>query len=391
MKKAIAVVFLLLSLASFAQIPMSHYAEISVITCGPYQGEVYSAFGHSAIRIQDPLTGQDLAYNYGTFDFDAAFYLNFPRGNLLYKLGVYPYNRFRDFYISQNRYVHEQILNLSIEQKQKVFNYLYLNAQPENATYRYDYFYNNCATKVRDVFVELFRDRVKFDGSYVTTSHTIRDLTGLYLKQQPWGELGIDICLGLPMDKKLTLFEYMFLPDYIESGFDHAKIDGHPIVKEKISVYESQPETVPFSLFHPWIIFGLFLLITIAISFNDWRKKKLTKWFDVVLFSIVGVLGILLLLLWVATDHQAAAKNFNLLWAIPLHAIAAILILKKQYYSFLRKYFTAVGLISVATLLCWPFLPQQLNVFLVPLVVGLGVRAFVISNVLGNGETGQLN
>ena len=382
MKKVIVAVFLLLSSITSAQIPISDHAEISVITCGPYQGEVYSAFGHSAIRIHDPLTGQDLAYNYGTFDFDAAFYLNFPRGNLLYKLGVYPYNRFRDFYISQNRYVHEQVLNLSSTQKQKVFDYLSRNAQPENATYRYDYFYNNCATKVRDVFVELFHDSVKFDGSYVTTNYTIRDLTGLYLKQQPWGELGIDICLGLPMDKKLTPFEYMFLPDYIESGFDHAKIDGHPIVKAKISVYEARSETIPFSFFNPWIVFGLFLVVVIVISLNDWKKKRLTKWFDIVLFSIVGIIGILLLLLWVATDHQAAANNFNLLWAIPTHAVAVILLLKKQYNSFLKKYFIVAGIISAATLLCWSFLPQQLNVFLVPFVVGLGIRAFIISKEL---------
>ena len=134
-------------------------------------------------------------------------------------------------------------------------DYLYLYSQPQNATYRYDYFYNNCATKVRDVFVELFQEKLNFNGSYVTTSYTIRDLTDIYLVQQPWGDLGIDICLGLPMDKKLTPFEYMFLPDYIESGFEHATINGKPIVKEKIVAYEAKPETLSGSLFHPLCYF----------------------------------------------------------------------------------------------------------------------------------------
>lgn len=244
MKKGITIVFLLLSLVTSAQITLSESAEISVITCGPYQGEVYSAFGHSAIRVRDPLTGEDLAFNYGVFNFTPGFYLNFTRGNLLYKLGVYPYSLFRDAYISQNRYVHEQILNLNPNQKQQVRDYLYRNARPENAVYNYDYFYNNCATKVRDVFVELFGDSLKFNGSYVKTSYTIRDLTNIYLTKQPWGDLGIDICLGLPMDKKLSPFEYMFLPDFVESGFDHATLNGNPIVKEKIAVYEAKQKTL---------------------------------------------------------------------------------------------------------------------------------------------------
>lgn len=379
MRNGIIVVFLLLSWIAVAQNPGNGRAEVSVITCGPYQGEVYSAFGHSAIRVQNPLTGEDLAYNYGTFDFNAAFYINFPRGNLLYKLGVYPYDRFRDYYISQNRYVHEQVLNLDSEQKRKVIDYLYHFSQPEFATYRYDYFYNNCATKVRDVFVELFGENIRFDGSYINSHYTVRQLTDLYLEQQPWGDLGIDICLGLPMDVKLTPFQYMFLPDYLESGFDHAKLNGKPIVLEKKSVYEVRPEIVPFSLFHPWLVFGAFLLITIFISFNDLKKKKLTKWFDGILFSIVGLIGIVLLLLWIATDHQAAAKNLNLLWAIPFHIIAAILLIKERQNSLLVKYFTVSGIISVITILFWPFLPQQLNLFLIPLVIALVIRAFTIS------------
>jgi len=384
MKKAIFIALLLLSVRAQSQsLPLSAEAQISVITCGPTPNELYAAFGHSAIRVYDPDQEIDFAYNYGVFDFDQPnFYLNFARGYLYYKLGVYYYPHFRDYYISHNRYVHEQILDLTAEQKQKVFDYLEWNGKPENQTYRYDYFYNNCATKIRDVLAETLKDELKFDGSFIKTDYTIRDLTDLYLAPQPWGDLGIDICLGLPMDKKASPYEYMFLPDYIEHSFDNAAINSKPIVKQKVSVFESIPEGIPFNFFHPWIVFGSFLLITIALSYYDWRRKKLSRWFDITAFSSVGWIGVLLLLLWIATDHQAAARNFNLLWAFPLHAIAAIFLLRKKSGSSLAKYFLGTAILLATTLLFWPLLPQQLNVFLIPIVMALMIRAWLISNLL---------
>jgi hypothetical protein len=184
------------------------------------------------------------------------------------------------------------------------------------------------------------------------------------------------------MDKKASSYEYMFLPDYIEYSFDNASINSKPIVKQKVSVYEAIPEGIPFSFFHPWIVFGSFLLITIALSYYDWKRKKLSKWFDVVVFSVVGWVGVLLLLLWTATDHQAAAKNFNLLWAFPIHAIAGMVLLKKQSPSWLTNYFKGIAILLATTLFFWYILPQELNVFLIPIVIALMIRAWLISNLL---------
>lgn len=384
MKKVIFIALFLLSVRAQSQsLPLSEGAQISVITCGPTPAELYAAFGHSAIRVYDPDQQIDFAYNFGVFDFDQPnFYLNFARGYLYYKLGVYYYPHFRDYYISHNRYVHEQILDLTTEQKQKVFDYLEWNGKPENQTYRYDYFYNNCATKIRDVLAETLKDELKFDGSFVKTDYTIRDLTDLYLGPQPWGDLGIDICLGLPMDKKAAPYEYMFLPDYIEYSFDNATINSKPAVKQKVSVYEAIPKGIPFSFFHPWIVFGAFMLITVVLSYYDWKRKKLSRWFDVTVFSAVGWIGVLLLLLWTVTDHQAAATNFNLLWALPLHAIAAILLLKKQSPSWLITYFKGTAILLAATLLLWFILPQELNIFLIPITIALMIRVSLISKLL---------
>lgn len=381
MKKLLFVLLCFVTINTFAQkIQLSQQAEISVITCGPTQRELYSAFGHSAFRVHDPLNNMDDVYNYGIFDFDQPnFYLNFARGYLYYKLAAYDYPRFRDQYIYYNRYVHEQVLNLSSEQKQKMFEYLQWNAKPENEFYRYDYFYNNCATKLRDIVASNFGDSVKFDGSYITTDYTIRDLTDIYLEHQPWGDLGIDICLGLPMDKVATPYEYMFLPDYIESGFDHATINHNgamvPLVKTKNITYEARPQDISSSPIHPWVVFIGFAVIAIALSVFDLRRKKLSAWFDVILFGVTGVLGLLLLFLWLATDHAAAARNMNLLWALPTNVVAAVAFIRNP--KWLEKYFLVVAIISALLLVTWIVLPQELNRFLIPFVVAILARALV--------------
>jgi hypothetical protein len=375
-------ILLLLPFALTAQdITLSDEAEISVVTCGPSQRELYTAFGHSAFRVNDPSNRIDLAYNYGTFNFHQPnFYLNFARGYLYYKLGV---EDFRDFvypYIYFNRSVRLQVLDLTQEQKQKLFNYLQTNALPENQDYLYDYFYNNCATKIRDVVVEaLGRDVVTFDGSYVKTDYTIRELTDLYLQKQPWGDLGIDICLGLPMDKKATPYEYMFLPDYIESGFDHASIRNgdnvKPIVKDRQVIYKDRAMDPDKAIPHPLYFFSALALITIALSFFDLKRKKISIWFDVIIFGVCGAVGFLLFFLWFFTSHKAAQGNLNILWAFPLHLVAAFAFIKNPRW--LRQYFLFALVLSTGLLLSWFVLPQLMHYTLIPLVLCLALRSCV--------------
>lgn len=377
--KQLATLFLFVSSVCFGQIQLSESAQISVLTLGPSQDALYTAFGHSAFRVYDPMSGIDAAFNYGEFDYNRPhFYLNFARGHNVYRLGVADYKRFEEAYIYYNRSIHEQVLNLRPQEKQKIFDFLRWNARPENQEYLYDYFYDNCATKIPEVIVKVLGDSVKFDGSYITTHYTIRELTDLYLDYQPWGDLGIDVCLGLPTDKKATPYEYMFLPDFVESGFDHAFIKHsgawEPLVERSQVTYKAQPEKHPFNFFHPFIVFSAFLLLTALICYRDLRRQKLTTIFDAILFSVVGLLGVVLVLLWTSTNHQAAAKNFNLFWALPTHLIAAIAFIRQP--AWLKKYFLAVLILTIVLLLSWPFLPQKMNYSLIPLVVAIGVRAF---------------
>jgi hypothetical protein len=296
----------------------------------------------------------------------------------MYMLGVMRYPDFEYSYMSDNRYIHEQVLNLRPAEKQKLFEFLQWNARPENREYLYDYFYDNCATKIPEVMLKVFGDSVVFDGSYIDTEYSFRDLTDIYLEQQPWGDLGIDIGLGLPTDKIATPYEYMFLPDYVESGFAHASIvrngEREPLVEKTNIIYESYPEEDASSLITPTIVFTSFLIVSLLVTYWDLKRKKISIYFDRVLFSILGILGICLLLLWTATSHQAAAKNFNLLWALPTHLIAVIALGRQSRW--LQKYFLIVTVITILLLLTWPVLPQELNYSLIPLVIAIGVRAF---------------
>ena len=377
--KRITALLLLIAPLCLGQVQLSEEAEISVLTLGPWQGEVFTAFGHSAFRVHDAVNRIDAAYNYGVFDFDRPnFYLNFARGNNLYMLGVMRYPHFEYAYMSDNRYIHEQLLNLRPDQKQKLFDFLQWNARPENREYLYDYFYDNCATKIPEVVLTVFGDSVTFNGSYITTDYSFRELTDLYLQDQPWGDLGIDIGLGLPTDKIATPYEYMFLPDYVESGFEHATIlqDGGsaPLVKETRIIYEAFPEDHPSDFFHPLTVFMIFLLIALVVSYRDLKRRRISMVFDGVLFCVLGFLGILLLLLWTATNHQAAEKNFNLLWALPTHLVVVFAFFRQP--KWLKTYFLMVSGLCIILLITWPVLPQKLHYSLIPLVVAIGVRSF---------------
>lgn len=369
--------------SAFSQTKLSSRAEIHILTCGPYQGELYSAFGHSAIRVVDPLQDLDILFNYGVFDFNQPnFYLNFARGFLHYKLGVTYYSYFKDAYISENRYIHEQVLNLSESQKQEYFNFLQWNAQPEHQYYYYDYFYDNCATRVRDGLKETFGDSLQFDGSYIKTDYTIRDLVHQYLQQQPWGELGIDICLGLPMDVKATPQMYMFLPDYIEKGFDHATIKRGekivPLVNETRITNEAHPQPDASSAITPVMVFSAVFIFGLLLSWQEYRKKITYRWFDILLFTITGLLGWLLFLLWVATDHHAAARNFNLLWAVPLYVPGVFLLLRQNIPRWTRMFFATAAVLALITLVFWPWWPQDLHNSLIPFVMLLALRGGLI-------------
>ncbi|MBX2894891.1 MAG: DUF4105 domain-containing protein [Cyclobacteriaceae bacterium] len=360
-------------------LPLSDKAEISIITCGPDPNELYSAFGHSAIRVNDPVNEIDYAFNYGVFDFDQPnFYLNFARGRNYYMLAVYKYEHFEWAYKRDGRFIHEQVLQLTPQQRDKIYSFLHWNAQPENRTYRYDYYHDNCATRIRDILVNQLASDLKIDSTFFNATHSFRQKTDEYLNPLPWGDLGIDICLGLPIDRTMFATEYMFLPDYIELFVDRMQVKSDSgwvaLVKEKrINAATVEPWS---SLVHPWVAFTFLLTIITLISVFDWRRKRLSRWFDVTLFGLTGLIGLLLFVLWLFTDHHDAARNLNLLWAFPLHFFASLMLFSK-HKNLLSKYFLFCLIILAFTLVFWWVLPQDLNLYLIPVAAGLAIRCLL--------------
>ncbi len=378
----VSLLLFLLSISSNNAQTLSGDATLSVLTLGPDQAELYSAFGHSAIRLSDPVNNWELIYNYGVFDFDQPnFYLNFARGKLYYKLGLQPYDRFRDAYIRNNRSIIEQTLNLDSIERQRLFDFLQWNAQPENSNYYYNYIYDNCATKIRDVLDTVFEGNIKYDYSYVKQELTFRDLMDIYLPEQPWGDLGIDICLGTGIDIVATGYHYMYLPDYIELGLAGAmrKKDGteQPLVASREVIYQSTPEPPQGSTLTPQIAFIVVFLFFGFISFKDLKRGKRSNWVDLLLFNVTGIVGWLLLFLWFLTDH-ISANNFNLLWAIPFHFPVALFLLKKEKPKFLQRYFLAVAIVLGFLIAIWGFWPQNLHDSLIPFALLLLIRAILV-------------
>jgi len=374
-------ILLLLPILSQAQ-TLSNKAEISVLTMDSDQVEVFTAFGHSAIRVSDEASGLDQIYNYGVFDFNQPnFYLNFALGKLYYRLGLHHYDSFRDAYTRENRTMIQQGFNLDSAERQHLFDYLQWNAQPENQYYYYNYIYDNCATRIRDVLDTVFQNRIVYDFSFVKEKLSFRDLMDLYLGYQPWGDFGIDLCLGLGIDKEASGYHYMFLPDYIEKAFDAAIVrtttGQKPLIKETIVTYQAVPEVFKETTVTPAIVFLLVFFVFGFISFKDLKANRRSNWIDLLLFSTAGIIGWLLLFLWFFTEH-ISQYNFNLLWALPFHLPIALFLLKSVKPKFLKPYFLASTILLGILIAFWGFWPQNLHDSLIPFALLLLIRGVII-------------
>ncbi|MFD1316156.1 Lnb N-terminal periplasmic domain-containing protein [Namhaeicola litoreus] len=364
-------------LSSFSQsVELSENAEISVITCGP-GNELYSTFGHSAFRIQDKKQDIDKVYNYGTFNFATPnFYVKFVRGKLLYELRAYPFYNFLRGYRDENRWVKEQILNLNLQQKQAIYAFLEENEKPANRGYKYDFFYDNCSTKMYEVLEKTLNDQLVFDSNYEPNDYTHRELIQQYLGNLKWSDFGIDLALGSVIDRTISPKQYMFLPDYVLKAMDHVKLRSDkkeiPLVRESRILLQSQPQEQEKSLFTPLLVFSLLALLVIFITYMDYKKKTRNSLLDILIFSITGLVGVLLLVLWFATDHTATANNFNILWAFAPNIFFVFLLNKNTK---LRVYYMLTLLVCLDLLLIiWSLKVQIFSVALVPILVALYLR-----------------
>lgn len=379
MKFLIALLFLL-PIKVFAQDSSCHI-QISLLTCTPGE-ELYSTFGHSAIRVTDSVSHADVVYNYGTFNFEEpGFYTKFIRGKLLYYLSTEDFDSFKQDYQEEQRGITEQVLNLTCTEKYNIIMLLQANMMPKNRFYKYDFLFDNCTTRLRDL-VERAADNPVHFQNFLPSKKTFRDLIYEYLDKndKQWSKLGIDILLGRPTDAVMETRQVMFLPDYLLKSFDHTTINSRPLVKKKHELYSLNIPAVKINYFtNPVFIFSAIFLFIIFLSFSENHLVKRTLIaFDGFLFFVTGLLGIILLFMWFGTDHLMCKDNYNLLWAWPTNVVAAFYIQSARKRS--TRYFQVYAVFNFVVCACWFFLPQHMNPALLPIIAILIFRSiFFIS------------
>ena len=364
-------IFVFLHICTFAQSRI----QISLLTCAPGE-ELNETFGHSALRVIDSNSLTDHVYNYGIFNFeDNYFYIKFIKGKLKYFVNIDQYQDFVFYYQQANRGVTEQILNFTELEKQQIYTALIENVREENKYYQYDFFLDNCTTRVRDI-IEKYKKPKLLLPPVMPTNYTFRNAIHQYLDKsnKVWSKLGIDILLGAKTDAVMTVEQQSFLPENLMHAIDSAS--NTSIVQSAKQIFVVNKIENKKSFFTPIFLSSFILLVFVLLGFlKNNISKKLLKIFDFLLFFLTGALGILLMFMWVGTDHSMTKNNYNLLWASPLFAVFAFLLNKKNNQFKTISKFTFLYLLLV--LGSWFFLPQLMNIGLLPIVVLLAWRSWV--------------
>lgn len=350
-----ALLMCLLSLNTSA-IKLSKDATISVLTFAP-GNELYSLFGHTGIRIIDDANRLDIVFNYGTFDFDTqGFYLKFAQGLLPYQLSCSDYDRLEAVYRMEERSIYSQTLNLDSIQKQRLMDLLLENYQPQNRSYLYNFLYDNCSTRVRDILEKSMNDNITWTAQ--PSEKSLWNLLDEYLCRSPWTQWGIHTILGSPATVTATIREQMFLPDYLMFRLDSAVYNGSPVAQPIEVLYQSPEHDfgTPWYL-SPFFIFAICTLGLILLLQKN-KSRRLLKAIAIPFFIVTGIIGCLIVFLCFFTKHPTMFPNFNALWANPLNLIAAFFLGKRELPWIINKYlFVYLYILIIGFLLWFLFVP----------------------------------
>jgi len=361
--------FLLLLPTGQASANNNDSIRLSLLTCAPGE-EIYSLFGHTAIRYENPSQGIDIVFNYGLFSFNTPnFIFRFSLGETDYQLGATDYERFAAEYAFFGRSVWQQTLNLTDEEKTELIRLLQENYRPENRVYRYNFFYDNCATRPRDKIEESIAGKVIYPAEPQDGSLTFRDIVHQYCKGHPWARFGIDLCIGSEADQPITQRQMMFAPFYLMDAFDGAQIKSDSIQRPLITANELVVDATPLQC-----TLLLFILTTAATIYGIRRRTGLWG-IDLFLFGIAGIVGCVLAFLALFSQHPAVSSNFLLLVFHP----GQLLFLPYIIYC-VRKgkkcwYLTLNLVVLTLFIVLFPVIPQRFDFAVVPLALVLLIRS----------------
>lgn len=352
--------------------------QISLLTCSPGE-QIYELFGHTAIRIEDPTSNIDFVVNYGLFDFNQDnFVYRFVRGKTDYMVGVSYTRAFLEGYEERGSAVTQCILNLTTQEKTNLINRLDENLKPENREYRYNFIYDNCATRVRDMIEMSVAQRITYPTH--VEQYTFREAIMLYTENAPWSQLGFDLCLGRGTDMTSTQREMFFLPEVLGNSYASSKIMSEsgtvPLAKQTtVIVPKTRKEGTAW--FTPTFCAYALLLLTLFASFYLRDKKVWLETLDVVLNTLNGLGGCIILFLILFSQHPFTNENYNIIWMNPFTLFPLV----AAIFPFVKKlnglYYAATTLMWLAFIVLMPILPQTFNTAVLPWVLTLLLRSYL--------------
>jgi hypothetical protein len=350
----------------------------SLITCSPGQ-EVYALYGHTALRIQNYTTGQDIAFNYGVFSFKQPHFIwRFVRGQCDYMVVPIPWKYFTREYEERGSSITEQVLNLTPLEANRLYLYMLEVCKPENRQYRYNFLYNNCTTKVRDAIEECIEGHVVYPDSIPL--YTYRQMLHQYTKEHPWGQEGNDILLGAAVDTSLSARAAMFAPEYMLRYADNAYIyaannDKRPLVLNTEILLHKKPQKIepefPLTPEQTMLLLMVFSLFVLLIE--RWANWQFWLW-DAVLLLGQGVAGLLLLFMLFFSEHPAVDSNWQIWVLNPIALIALPMVVKAAYWRKKTLWHAAFFVILTTFLVFSPWMPQEFGKLVVPLALTLLTR-----------------
>lgn len=362
------------SMLSYAQKRDS--IQFSLLTCSPGT-EIYSLFGHTAIRYQNFTQNQDIVFNYGMFSFSSPnFIYRFVKGETDYQLGVNDFRSFEAEYMFRGSSVYQQILNLTYEEKLKLQNLLFTNYLPQNRVYRYNYFYDNCTTRARDQIEKCIDGDVEYPNS--VPDKTFRGIIHEFTKGFDWEEFGIDLCLGAGADKPIGIRQQMFSPFYMRSFAESAFIkdengNTRPLVlREEVIVdadaVDADESSFPFS---PIACATFFLFLNVVIAFVQIVRKKIYWFWDLILYLSQGLAGCIIAFLFFFSIHPTVDSN----WLILLFNPIPLFYLPFMVYNDIKrkkdKWHVINSVYLTLFILILPLIPQEINLSVLLLALGL--------------------
>ena len=381
------IICLFLSVASVCATAQENYSDsiqISLLTCSPGPA-IYELYGHTAIRVTNHTTGNDIVFNYGLFDFSSPnFIWRFTLGKTDYLLGAEYYKNFERSYTQRGSEIFQQDLHISKAESEKLFQLLSTHAKPENRVYRYNFLDNNCATMALDKIEEAVNGKIKYTQMDTTT--TYRQLLHKYNMVSPWSSFGTDLVIGADADTTIQNRQFAFAPLELMELLAHATVTDSagnvtPLVSEAYVVNNPQNEVIFGNyILTPTQVMWIVLLTTIFISLINWHKKRISWWFDIVLIGIQGLAGIIISFLFFFSEHPTVGSNYLIIPfnPIPLFFIPFIIInaRKKQIDTFTL----CNGIITLSFAVLSSAIPQHIQTATLLFITSIAYRC--LSNTL---------